>query len=388
MTASVQTKGDKYYVVIRYKNENGKWQSKWVRLGLSVSGHNKRRAEKLKEEVLQEWQDKLLSGNELLFSEYLQEWLESIKGTIADSTYYEYCKTVTRIIVPWFADKRIALNDLKPYHIQDFYRHRLNDDGVTANTIRHYHANISKALNDAVKQEIIKRNPARGVTLPKATKHIADCYSADELRKLIDKTMGTKLETVILLGAWFGLRRGEIIGLKWENIDFSTKTVFIVGVMSDKGASGSKLDNLHYVPTTKTKASLRSFPMTDEQIQYLSQLKSKQQARQKQVGYNHTWDDFVCVRQNGDIIPLEYVPRAFPLVCKECGLRRIKLHELRHTNISLLINSPNVSMKEVQEWAGHSTYNTTANIYSHVQVGAKNKLSASLSDILSISDSK
>lgn len=81
--------------------------------------------------------------------------------------------------------------------------------------------------------------------------------------------------------------------------------------------------------------------------------------------YNHVWDDFVCVRQNGDLIPLEYVTRTFPRLCEKSGMRPLRLHELRHTNLSLLLEN-GASMKELQEWAGHSSYSATANIYAHV----------------------
>lgn len=91
--------------------------------------------------------------------------------------------------------------------------------------------------------------------------------------------------------------------------------------------------------------------------------------------------DFVCVRENGDLIPLEYVSRAFPKLCKDCGLRELKLHELRHTNISLLL-SDGASMKEVQEWAGHSNYSVTANTYAHIQAKSKSRLTDSISSLL------
>lgn len=388
MTASIQTKGDRYYTVIRYKdNDTNKWCSKWVSLGLSVSGCNKRKAEQRKYEVLAEWSEKLNSDGKEYFSSYLTEWVESVKSSVSYSTYVTYKKTVVNVIAPYFKDKKIKSCDLKPFNIQDFYEYKMNVDGVTASTIHHYHANISKALKDAVRLEKIPKNPASNVVLPKKEKHVANCYTAEELNTLITKTMGSNLETVILLAAWFGMRRGEIIGLKWEHIDFEAKTLSVVGVMSDKGMSGSRIKNLHYVPHTKTKASIRSFPLDEQMLTYLRSLKEKQDKRKNSQGYNHSWDDFVCVKPNGDIISPDYVSRRFPQVCVQCGLKRLKLHELRHTNISLLLNNANTSMKELQEWAGHSTFSTTADIYSHVQTNSKTKLSALISGIISNVDS-
>lgn len=382
MTASVQTKGNRYYVVLRYKDTNNKWQAKWVNTSLSVDGHNKRAIERKRIEVLQEWQDKLTHGSNILFSDYLRQWLGEIKGMVADSTLRTYQKTVENSICPYFDKFKISLCDIKAYHIQDFYKSKMEEDGVSANTIHHYHANISKALSDAVRLEKIAKNPATAVQLPKIEKHTAETYTADELKALIAKTMGTDIETVVLLASWFGLRRGEIIGLKWDCIDLDNKTLSIVGVMSDKGGSGSKKDNLHYVPHPKTKSSIRSFPLDDSMVDYFRKLRQKQDIWKQARSYIHDWDEFVCVRPNGEIIPLEYITRKFPELCVECGLKRLKLHELRHTNISLLLNDPNISMKELQEWAGHSNYNTTANTYSHLQTGAKNKLTTSIQTIL------
>ncbi|MCD7774145.1 MAG: site-specific integrase [Clostridiales bacterium] len=331
--------------------------------------------------MLAEWKDKLNSGTDELFSTYLTKWVDDIKSTVSNSTYNTYRQTVNNIIVPYFREKKIKLCDLKPYHIQDFYKYKMDVDGVTANTIHHYQANISRALKDAVRLEKIPKNPAASVQLPKKEKHTANCYTLEELQTLLKKTKGTDLETIILLAAWFGLRRGEIIGLKWECIDFNAKTLSVTGVMSDKGTSSSKTDNLHYAPSPKTQSSIRSFPLTEQMLKYFRDIKQAQDKNKTDTNYNHKWDEFVCVRSNGDIITLEYVTRTFPKVCVECGLRRLKLHELRHTNISLLLNDPNITMKELQEWAGHSTYNTTANIYSHLQTGTKSKLSAAISNM-------
>lgn len=384
VTANISHKGDVYYIIINYY-QDGKRKQKWIKTELSVSGNNKRKVEQKRIEVLNEWKDKLvLNDRGVLFSDYLKLWLEETKHTISENTYFGYKQTIYNTICPYFESKKIALCDLKPYHIQEFYNMKMERDGVTANTVHHYHANIHKALRHAVKTERIMSNPAdkEKIELPEKQKHIADFYSADEMKRLLDYAKESSLETVIRLAAWFGLRRGEIVGLKWSSIDFSSKTLYVTGTVTDKGASGSKIENLHYVPTTKTTASLRSFPMSDFIIEYLLQVRECQEKR-KQIypNYNHKWDDFVCVRNNGDLIPLEYISRTFPELCKKAGLKRLKLHELRHSNISALLDS-GASMKELQEWAGHKDYKTTANTYSHLQANSKKKMLEALEKIL------
>lgn len=381
VTATISSKGDKYYIIVTYYLD-GKRKQKWEPTGLLVSGNNKRKVEAQRKAMVIEYQNRVaLMGSQMPFHQFMKQWLEKTKSGISSSTYYEYKKVVHNGIVPYFEKHIVSLYDLKPYHIQDFYDYKMQTDNVSASTIHHYHANIHKALSYAVKMERITSNPADKIELPKKVKHIANYYSAEELKKVLEKAKGTQIEPVVRLAAWFGLRRGEIIGLRWSSIDFENGILSITGTVKDKGSSGSKIKNMYYEPTAKTASSLRSFPMSKEVSDYLLWLRSQQATHRATAGYNHVWDDFVCVRANGDLIPPEYVTRAFPKLCEECGLRRLKLHELRHTNISLLL-AEGASMKELQEWAGHSSYATTANTYSHIQAKSKNRLMDSIGSIL------
>lgn len=377
MTASVQEKRNKYYIVLNWV-ENGKRKQKWVGTDLTVNGNNKRRAEQKRKEILRQWEEKALLSNyeDILFSEYICKWLEDVKHTIAESTYYSYKTTIDGVICPYFAEKKIKLSDLRPYHIQDFYAYKMQHDNISANTIHHYQAYIHKALKYAVKTERIKDNPANNVDLPKKQKHIADFYTAEELKLLLQSAKGTDIEMVVMIATWFGLRRGEILGLRWSCIDFENHTLTVKGTIT-------RADTMVYKNTAKNNSSLRTLPMTEEATNYFRDLQKQQQRNKKELGkhYITKWEDFVCVRRNGDILKLDYVTRHFPMLCEQCGLRKIRLHELRHSNISLLITA-GASMKEVQEWAGHSTYSTTADIYAHIQSQNKIRLSQSIEKLL------
>lgn len=387
MTASIQTKGDMYYIVLNWVEtelEQGipkkKRKQQWVKSDIPVSGNNKRKIEAKRSEVLREWEDKITGNdNGMLFADWLSQWLEETQGQIAESTYFEYRKQIENSIAPYFREKKIKLRDLETYHIQEFYNMRLHT--VSANTVKHYHANIHKALSYAVKMGRLRKNPADNVELPEIKKRVADYYTTSELRQLLNNTSGSPIETIVYLAAWFGMRRGEIIGLRWSSVDLDRGVLSVTGVVKDKSKAGIKNRNLYYVPNPKTDSSIRSFPMSETAKKYLTELKAKQERWSKSPGYNHDWDDFVCVRKNGDLIPLEYVTRTFPQLCEKSGMRPIRLHELRHTNLSLLLEN-GATMKELQEWAGHSSYSTTANIYAHVQAKSKEKLTATLEGIL------
>ena len=383
MTASIQIKNNKYYIVLNWTDDNKKRRQKWIKTDLSASGNNKRKAEKLRVQTLATWQEEGVKENEqkMLFSSFIKEWLEIIRSSISENTYFSYKQTIHNSICPHFEEKGIKIAELKPYHIQEFYAHKMATDRVSANTIHHYHANIHKALDYAVKTDMISYNPSDKVELPKKRKHIAQFYTLNEMQTLLKNAKGSPIETVVFLASWFGLRRGEIIGLKWSSIDLDNGILSVTGTVRDKGESGSKIDNLRYEPSAKNNTSIRRFPMPKQATEYLKKIKEAQDVRKANKEYNHQWDDFVCVRDNGDLIPLEYVSRAFPKLCENSGLKRLKLHELRHTNISLLLEH-GASMKELQEWAGHSNYNTTANIYAHTQDEGKKRLTNTIEKLL------
>lgn len=147
------------------------------------------------------------------------------------------------------------------YHIQDFYLYKMEHDKVSPNTIHHYQANIHRALQHAVKTERIKSNPADNVDLPKKQKHIADFYTADELKTLLHAARDTEIEAVVMIAVWFGLRRGEIIGLKWNCIDFENRTISVRGTMA-------KTNKMIYKETAKNRSSVRTLPMTEEATTY------------------------------------------------------------------------------------------------------------------------
>jgi integrase len=381
MTASLREKHGIYQVVLSWY-QNDKRKQKSVSTGIKTQGNNKRKAEEARRQILAEWECKVTENyDDSLFSDYLRRWLEQIKVTIAETTYHAYRHTIERVICPYFEERRIKLVDLKPFHIQDFYTYKL-DGGVTGNTIHHYHANIRKALKDAVRIEMILSNPADKVLLPRVDKHHGDFYTQEELRKLVEAVRGSKLEVPVMLAIWFGLRRGEAVGLRWDAISFEAKTLSIKGTVTDKG-SGTLIENEVYRTTGKTKTSIRTFPLSQEMITYLKALRRRQAENRILCGrsYDTHWLDFVCVDDVGNLIHLDYVTQAFPRMLKRLGLRKIRYHDLRHTNISLLLEE-GASLKDLQEWAGHSNISTTADIYAHVQSQAKQKLLEKMGSIL------
>lgn len=355
-------------MVLNYTDHTGKRRTKWISTGLTVKG-NKKRAQDLLHETRKNFViETPITSEEILFSDFLKQWLEITKSTVQLVTYAGYASMLKTPILPYFEDKKIKLVELKAKDIQDFYTKQLNR--VKASTVIHYHAIIHKALKYAVKVDLIDINPASKIERPRMERFVGSFYDTEEVNQLFEIAEGTKLEIPILLGAFYGLRRSEIIGLKWSSIDFKNDSFII-----NHTVTSFNIDGKHYVyasDTTKTKSSMRTLPLVPAFKEKLQAAKERQSFNRKLCGksYNQEYLDYVCVNEIGERIKPNYITMAFPRLLAEHGLRKIRFHDLRHSCASLLLAN-NVPMKQIQDWLGHSNFSTTANIYAHLDYNSK-----------------
>lgn len=389
MTASLQIKNNIYQVVINHKDINGKRKQKWISTGLSAKGNNKRLANQKMQEILSDYKESLncptSKQNDKLFTNYLQEWLLSIQNTIEENTYDSY-KVIVNKVCDYFKDKDILLDNLKPVEIQEFYTYLFSKE-LTGNTVLHYHNLIRKALQTALKLDLILSNPADRVERPKKEQFIGSFYSQKELNTLFDIVKDDPLKIVIYLTSFYGLRRSEVVGLKWDAINFENKTITI----KHKAIEGKK-DNKTVVilkDKTKNQSSYRTLPLVPEIISLLEEHKKQIENSKKICGtsYNKKYLDYICVDSTGKIFRPEYVTDHFSLIMEKNKdvLRKIRFHDLRHSCASLLL-AKGIPMKEIQDWLGHSTYSTTANIYAHLEKDTKNKSANVLSNTLTFAE--
>ena len=358
-----------FYAVLTYYDRNGKRKFKWIPTGFPVKG-NKKKAEAFLQEARREFQpepEKLIH-DEILFADYMEQWLEIVKSTISISTYSSYSNCVKKIIAPYFRERNIMLQELQAKDIQNFYLHELRR--VSANSVIHYHANIHKALKYAVKIDLIDVNPADKVERPKKNKFIGSFYDADEVNRLFEISEGTKLEIPVLLGAFYGLRRSEAIGLKWNAVNFEKNTLSIHHTVVQCNIDGKR--KLIAADTTKTTSSMRTLPLVPFVRERLLALKEKQAENRRLCGncYNRDYLAYICVDDIGDLIKPSYVTEQFPKLLDKYDMRRIRYHDLRHSCASLLLKN-GVQMKEIQDWLGHSDFSTTANTYAHLDYSSK-----------------
>ena len=350
-------------------NSFGKRKTKWIATGLDAKG-NKKRAEEMLMELKRNFKpvDARKIESDMPFSDFLESWLEITRNTAAVSTYASYAAMMNSVIIPYFKDLQITLKELSARHIQEFYLCSLKK--VSVSTVIHYHANIHKALKYAVKLDLIDVNPADKVERPKKEHFVANFYDAEEVNELFEVAKGSKLELPILFGAFYGLRRSEIIGLKWDAVDFDQNTITIKHTVTSCNIGGKHI--LVASDTTKTKSSMRTLPLVPFMRERLLALREEQNENRRICGrsYNKEYLGYVCVNELGDLLKPNYVSENFPKLLEANGLRRLRFHDLRHSCASLLLAN-GVPMKQIQEWLGHSDFSTTANIYAHLDYSSK-----------------
>ena len=369
----LQEKRGYYYIVLNYsvkENDKNVRKTKWIATGLEVRG-NKKKAEAMLQEARKSFvptsSDK--NKNELLFADFLVGWLDIVKPNITVQTYASYDSMAKAIVAPYFRIKKISLKDLQARDIQEFYTLRMTE-GVTANTVIHYHAIIRKSLKYAVKMGMIPNNPADNAERPKKQPFIGSFYEVEELNRLLPLIADPHMKLAVSLAAFYGLRRSEIIGLSWDSINFEKKTITICRTAQEYFLDGKMHRSIE--EKTKNKASLRTLPLVNEFEQILLQRKANQEEQRTLCGncYKTEHIGFVMVNELGELMKSNYPSRGFTNLLKKHGLRYIRFHDLRHTCASLLI-AEGVPIKEIQEWLGHSTYSTTADIYAHLQYKSK-----------------
>lgn len=264
----------------------------------------------------------------MLFADYLLEWLEIAKGRLAHATYGAYQGLLKSTIVPYFRKKKLTLRELEARHLQMFYSEMLRR--VTPNTVIHYHAVIHSALKYAVKTDMLIQNVADKVDRPRKNSFQPVFLSADEMQKMFEALRGTKLELPVLVAAFYGLRRGEVVGLKWDAIDFEQGTISVKRTVTSTIIDGKYQE--FEQQSAKTKSSLRTLPLIGSFREYFMQVKEAQELNKQVCGncYNYEYDGFVFVDELGERMRVEYLTNAFPKFLESHGLRRMRFHDLRH----------------------------------------------------------
>jgi integrase len=359
--------------------------------GLLVKG-NKTRAENMLAKTIRELEDQINTEREkaaaherraksgTLFADFIEkDWLEAVrkgdrkavKKNIAPCTFGNYQLQVCTHIAPYFREMGILLTELTADDINEYYEFQYERTvGGTGRrikdvTVLKHHANIVSSLKYAARKDYIESADSilKNVIRPTAEEFFAKPYGEAEALALIEAVRGDTLELGVILAAYYGLRRSEVVGLRWESIDFDNNSISV-----DHTVTVAKIDGkceIIAADSTKSRSSRRTLPLVPIMRRKLLELKAEQEHYRELCGncYNQAEGIYIYVDPLGNRIKPDYLTKQFPVFLEKNEMRRIRFHDLRHTSARLLL-AAGVPLKAIQAWLGHSTFKMTSDLYA------------------------
>lgn len=380
MTGSLQIKNGYYYAVLNLYDTNGKRRQKWLPSGLPAKGNKKKAESFLNEQIYLYENNKAITTEasvRVSFSSYISHWLEVSKKRLDEVTYQGYEVTAKAHIIPYFESNSVLLSDLNYVILQDYFDYKSEfgrkdgKGGLSAKTLRHHKNVISQTIKEAIKENLLAFNPCDKVVLPKLQRNEYSFFNAEQITSMFEALKDEPLLPLIKTTVYYGLRRSEVLGLKWDSVDFDRGLVTIKHTVSF-GTKAVEKDK------TKTTSSYRSFPLINEVREIFIEEKKKADYYQKLFGNEYEQNDYIFKQESGSIYAPEFITHKFNKLLKKYNLPHIRFHELRHSCASFLIAN-GFSLKDIQEWLGHSDIKLTANIYSHLDISRKLSMAESFS---------
>lgn len=353
---------DSYSIVLNLGNDpaTGKRKQQWV----SVKGTKKEAEKRLAELLHQHDTGMFLRPAKETVGEYLSDWLESwAKFNVRPKSYQGYCQKLRRYVIPCIGS--IGITRLEPAHVRDLHRTWL-EKGLSPRSVLHFHRILSEALNHAVKLGILARNVCSAVDAPRAPRKEMRTVDYPTLLALLDESRGTVYGPPTNLAANTGLRRSEVLGLQWQDVDLMGCTLSI-----RRGLHQLQGGKLAYAEP-KSKAGKRTVALTPTVALALAAHQEKQAQTRAILGAALKDEDPVFTYDDGSLVRPDSLTRAFNQVAHKCGVEGLRFHDLRHCHATLMLKA-GVHPKVVQERLGHSSIALTLDVYSHVMPGLQEK---------------
>ena len=350
---SITQRGDKYRVCFDY--------------GIDRSGRRVRKyrtfdTKRDATRAFNEHKVKMDKGTQVMPSEYtFAQWLDYwykdiIMPQIEQTTAYGYRGMIENYLKPQLGE--IRLQKLSARDIQQYYTWLMDEKGLSPNTVIKHHNLLTNTLNAAERQEYITKNPMRAVSPPKKRQREAKFYTPEQLGILLAKAVGTRLELPVYICAYLGLRRGELCGLRWSDVDLGHQTITIENTRTQAGKKEIEKG-------TKTASSTRTLSLPETLCDMLKAAKEHQQACRAEYKNAYDDNDYVVVMEDGRPFRPNYLSELFSKFLADNDLPKIVLHELRHTFASLS-NQAGIPAYNIGKALGHSTPATTQKIYTHL----------------------
>lgn len=352
MRGTVTKKNNRFYIVYYIGKDNGKWKQKW-----EGGFDTKKEAQKALRQRIDEVESSFVnSKDDSTMAVYLRYWLDSYCAPrLAANTLNGYRTNIEKHIIPLIGS--IKLNRLQPLDVQTLYT-KASEKGLSSTSVRYIHNTLHKALEQAVKLQMIARNAADFADAPIVAHYEAHTLTPEQARKLVSACEGSEIYIPVLLALMLGLRRGEALGLQWQDVDFSNRKLRIC-------RSAGWLHGEFILSNTKTRNSRRTLLLSDMEVEALRQQRVTLSAWENEFGEGFNQLNLVNCRRDGSPLTTNALQRMFKNVLNENALPDIRFHDLRHTNATFMLCGE-VPAKIVSSRLGHSTIGITLDTYSHV----------------------
>jgi integrase len=377
MTGSITKQGKNSWRITVELGTNS--EGKRLRQYSTTRGRKKDAQDKLNELIGNANKGMIPSSGKTTLADYLKNWLDTdVRANCAPRTVESYESTIERHLIPGLGHYR--LRELHPEAIEGYYARARKD--LSSRSVHYHHRILKHALKHAVEKGYLGRNPCDLVAHLKYTKKEMRTMEPPEVNMLLIATLTSQFYPVVYCALNTGLRQGELLGLRWRDIDFEAK--------DEKGHPRPsisvcralyKRQGVCEFREPKTKHSRRSIPMTQNLAAYLREYREGRESLSLHLGRLLKLDDLVFSNVEGEPLDPSVLSHTFQRIVKKAGLENVRFHDLRHTFASLML-SQHAAPKVISEILGHASVAFTMDTYSHIIPGMKEEAMALLDEVL------
>ncbi len=308
----------------------------------------------------------------LTVENWLTYWIDDIKAIkCEETTLYGYRNIINNHLIPRLGHYK--LQEITPTILNKYFKEKL-DVGLSQNTIRKHYDILKDTLNTAVDEEKLLKNPVNKIQPIKVKRQEKNFYSIDQLKQLFTIVQNDRMEIVVKLAGMLGLRREELAGLKWDNVDLDNK---IITIAEARTQAGKKT----VAKGTKNRSSHRTLYAPDEIINLLTTIKNKQKEQKNLLGEAYKDEGYVMAWENGEPYRPNYISDLFKKIIDDNELPSLRLHDLRHTFASIA-NELGTNLYDISKSLGHSQVGTTSEIYTHMFDDTHKKAISKIADVM------
>jgi len=316
----------------------------------------------------------VLTGSKIFLSKFLDDWLVIAENSVRPNTYLQYSQIVHQHIVPSLG--KILLKDLRPDHVQALYTKKLAGE-TSPRTTKMIHSVIHRSLNHALKLGLVVRNVSDMVTLPKVPQKEMQTLNDYQARQLIQAAEGSRYQVLFWVAISTGLRQGEILGLKWSDLDWNTGRMKIQRQVQRRKGEGLVFCE------PKSASGRRQIKLGKTTLEKLREYKEMQYKEKILAGDKWQYYDLIFPSPIGTPLDSSNVTKVYKKCLKEAGLPDLRFHDLRHTAATLMLQQ-GINPKIVQERLGHSDISLTLNTYSHVLPSMQEEAAEKMDELLTL----